>query len=119
MLVDPSTGKPRGFTSRRTTKGQDPRRQEREEIVAPKRGEEVMASKKDSGKKKEQKGSLPPGRRRPVSKSCRRRTPSHRVSPPSTRKDVVPALTKQFNYKKPMQVPRLEKIVINMGLGPL
>lgn len=32
-------------------------------------------------------------------------------------KEVVPALTKQFSYKNPMQVPRLEKVVINMGLG--
>jgi large subunit ribosomal protein L5 len=32
-------------------------------------------------------------------------------------KEVVPALTKQFAYKNPMQVPRLEKIVLNMGLG--
>jgi large subunit ribosomal protein L5 len=31
--------------------------------------------------------------------------------------DVIPALTKQFSYKNPMQVPRLEKIVVNMGLG--
>ncbi len=31
--------------------------------------------------------------------------------------EVVPALTKQFNYKNPMQVPRLRKIVVNMGLG--
>ncbi len=30
---------------------------------------------------------------------------------------VVPALTKEFNYKNPMQVPKMEKIVINMGLG--
>jgi large subunit ribosomal protein L5 len=30
---------------------------------------------------------------------------------------VVPALTKQFKYKNPMQVPRLQKIVLNMGLG--
>jgi large subunit ribosomal protein L5 len=27
------------------------------------------------------------------------------------------ALQKEFNYKNPMQVPRLEKIVINMGVG--
>src|SRR5438128_2115822 len=33
------------------------------------------------------------------------------------RADVVPALTKQFGYKNPMQVPRLAKIVVNMGLG--
>ena len=30
---------------------------------------------------------------------------------------VVPALTKKFAYKNPMMVPRLEKVVINMGLG--
>jgi large subunit ribosomal protein L5 len=33
------------------------------------------------------------------------------------RREVIPALAKQFKYKNPMQVPRLEKIVINMGLG--
>jgi large subunit ribosomal protein L5 len=30
---------------------------------------------------------------------------------------VVPALMKRFNYKNKMEVPKLEKIVINMGLG--
>jgi large subunit ribosomal protein L5 len=30
---------------------------------------------------------------------------------------VVPALMKRFNYKNRMEVPRLEKIVVNMGLG--
>jgi large subunit ribosomal protein L5 len=30
---------------------------------------------------------------------------------------VVPALNKQFGYKSSMEVPRLEKIVLNMGLG--
>jgi large subunit ribosomal protein L5 len=32
-------------------------------------------------------------------------------------KDIIPALTKQFSFKNPNQVPKLEKIVINMGLG--
>ncbi|MEO8462164.1 MAG: 50S ribosomal protein L5 [Chloroflexota bacterium] len=31
--------------------------------------------------------------------------------------DVVPGLQKQFSYVNPMQVPRLEKIVVNIGLG--
>ena len=31
--------------------------------------------------------------------------------------DVVPAMMKKFGYKNIMQVPKLEKIVINMGLG--
>lgn len=30
---------------------------------------------------------------------------------------VVPALIKRFNYRNRMEVPRLEKIVVNMGLG--
>ena len=33
------------------------------------------------------------------------------------RKDVVPALVKEFSYKNSMAVPRLRKIVVNMGLG--
>lgn len=32
-------------------------------------------------------------------------------------KEVVPALLKDFNYKNRMQVPKLEKIVVNMGVG--
>jgi len=32
-------------------------------------------------------------------------------------KEVVPALVKQFGYKSTMQVPRIEKIVLNMGVG--
>jgi large subunit ribosomal protein L5 len=31
--------------------------------------------------------------------------------------EVIPALTKEFSYKTPMQVPKLEKIVINQGVG--
>ena len=30
---------------------------------------------------------------------------------------VVPALVKQFNYSSVMQAPKLEKVVINMGIG--
>ena len=33
------------------------------------------------------------------------------------KKEVVPALMKKFNYKSVMQVPKLEKIVINMGVS--
>ena len=31
--------------------------------------------------------------------------------------DVAPALMKKFEYKSPMQIPRLEKIVVNVGCG--
>jgi large subunit ribosomal protein L5 len=32
-------------------------------------------------------------------------------------KEIVPALMKEFSYKSVMQVPRLEKVVLNVGLG--
>ncbi|HXI10004.1 MAG TPA: 50S ribosomal protein L5 [Thermodesulfobacteriota bacterium] len=32
-------------------------------------------------------------------------------------KEVIPAMMKEFKYKSVMQVPRIEKIVVNMGLG--
>jgi large subunit ribosomal protein L5 len=31
--------------------------------------------------------------------------------------DVVPALTREFSYNNVMQVPRIQKIVLNIGLG--
>jgi large subunit ribosomal protein L5 len=33
------------------------------------------------------------------------------------RNEIVPALTKQFGYKTRMQVPRVSKVVLNMGVG--
>jgi large subunit ribosomal protein L5 len=33
------------------------------------------------------------------------------------REEVVPALVKEFGYQNVMQAPRLEKIVVNVGLG--
>jgi len=33
------------------------------------------------------------------------------------RQEVVPAMMKEFGYRNVMQVPRLEKVVLNMGVG--
>jgi large subunit ribosomal protein L5 len=33
------------------------------------------------------------------------------------KRDVMPTLMKEFGYTNPMQVPKLEKITVNMGLG--
>ena len=33
------------------------------------------------------------------------------------KEEVAPALMSKFAYKSPMQIPRLEKVVINIGLG--
>jgi large subunit ribosomal protein L5 len=35
------------------------------------------------------------------------------------KKEVIPALMKKFNYKSVMEVPKLEKIVLNVGLGDI
>ena len=35
------------------------------------------------------------------------------------KKEVVPALMKKFNYQSIMEVPKLDKIVINVGLGDI
>ena len=33
------------------------------------------------------------------------------------KEEIAPALTKKFNYESSMQVPKIEKIVLNMGVG--
>src|SRR5277367_791997 len=33
------------------------------------------------------------------------------------RKEAVPALTKRFGYKNPMAVPKVAKVIINIGMG--
>jgi len=33
------------------------------------------------------------------------------------RKEIAPALSAQFGYKSPMEVPRISKVVLNMGVG--
>ena len=32
-------------------------------------------------------------------------------------KTVLPAMMKEFSYRNPMQVPRLDRIVVNVGMG--
>ncbi len=42
-------------------------------------------------------------------------------APPTLKKkyqdEIIPALQKEFGYKNVMQVPRIEKVVLNMGVG--
>ncbi len=47
------------------------------------------------------------------------KTSTTEVPPLRTRyqQEIVPLLMKEFGYKNPMQVPRLEKIVVNVGMG--
>ena len=51
-----------------------------------------------------------------ASPAVREKAPTPRLKE-HYQKDVVPSLMKQFSYKNPMQVPRLVKVVLNMGMG--
>jgi len=31
--------------------------------------------------------------------------------------EIIPALKKEFKYKSPMEIPKLTKIVVNVGVG--
>jgi large subunit ribosomal protein L5 len=59
---------------------------------------------KEKGKEKEQEKSSPKAKYIPRLKE-------------KYRKEVVPSLMKRFGYRNLMQVPKLEKIVINIGVG--
>lgn len=47
--------------------------------------------------------------------------PSGATTPPRLKeayfKKIVPALMSEFGYKNPMEVPRLERVVLNVGMG--
>jgi large subunit ribosomal protein L5 len=57
----------------------------------------------------------------PAEKKEAKAAPAEKAPTPRLReryqRDAVPALMKQFNYANPMQVPRLVKVVVNVGMG--
>jgi len=81
----------------------------------PKKAPVVDAPKKEKGEKRS-KIVAGDAAMRPVNT-----TPEDPNYVPRTKQryaeSVVPAMRKQFSYKNPMQVPRLQKVVVNMGLG--
>ncbi|MBI4535522.1 MAG: 50S ribosomal protein L5 [Ignavibacteriae bacterium] len=73
-------------------------------------------------KPKKGKGEVPKGGKaaQAADKPARKSAPEEKIAPrlsETYRKEVVPALMKRFNYKNVMQVPRLDKIAINIGVG--
>ncbi len=68
----------------------------------------------DKGKKKPE-GEAPQG------KPAAPKPPKPPAAPPRLlvryRNDIIPALRQKFGYKNTLQVPRLRKIVVNMGVG--
>ena len=76
-----------------------------------------MSKKED----KQKKGKAAKEAPEPQQEGGKKVKPAKPLEPPRLRvrysKEIVPALMKHFNYKNIMAVPKLEKIVINMGLG--
>jgi large subunit ribosomal protein L5 len=73
----------------------------------------MAAAKEQKGKgKKQQEAKAAP--QAEVISTAEIETPRFSIK---YKQEVVPALKKQFGFANPMQVPRLEKIVVNMGLG--
>ena len=73
-------------------------------------------------KKEEKPKKSKPAKQAPqVPQPTKAAKPAKPLEPPRLRvryaKEIIPAMMKHFNYKNVMAVPKLEKIVINMGLG--
>ena len=81
-------------------------------IAAPKADKEAKEAKAKSKRKEKAPAAISAAPGKAAAKGDK---PS-RVSE-SYKATVIPALMKDFGYKNPMQVPKLEKIVVNMGLG--
>ena len=64
---------------------------------------------------KEAKGKKPPKAEKPVQKEAAPTQPPRLQV--QYREAIVPALMKQFGYKTKMQVPRIAKVTLNMGVG--
>jgi large subunit ribosomal protein L5 len=77
-----------------------------EKEAAPKGGEKKVAHKKEAPARKDKEVD---------------EAPSGPQTPPRLKEtyfqQVVPALMKEFSYKNPMQVPRLQRVVLNVGMG--
>ncbi|MDP9149678.1 MAG: 50S ribosomal protein L5 [Myxococcota bacterium] len=78
-------------------------------------GKSDKASKTDKGKKSKGSQGASSGEQRASVVSTTEAVPPRLLG--KYRSEVIPALTKQFSYGNPMRVPRLSKIVVNMGLG--
>jgi len=75
----------------------------------------------EKAKKPKKEGAKPAKEKEaPAAKAPKAAKPKERVVArlaTTYRQEVIPALMKRFQYRNVMQVPRLEKIAINMGVG--
>jgi large subunit ribosomal protein L5 len=94
--------------------------------MADEKNDKAEPKKKKEGKG-EQKGGKPKGEKGAKGAEAKadapkaKKEPGPPPPPPRLREkyksDVIPALMKRFSYTNKMQVPKLTKIVVNMGLG--
>jgi large subunit ribosomal protein L5 len=77
--------------------------------------------KKDKPEKKEKKAKAPADGQQAAPAAKAPPKPEEPAKPARLRvrfgQEVLPELMKELGFKNPMQVPRLDKIVVNMGLG--
>jgi large subunit ribosomal protein L5 len=77
--------------------------------------------KKDKPEKKEKKGKAPADGQQAAAAEKAPPKPQEPAKPARLRvrfgQEILPALMQELGFKNPMQVPRLDKIVVNMGLG--
>jgi len=82
---------------------------------------EAKAKKKDGGAKPAKAGKSGKGGDAPKAAKAAVARSNEPARPPRLRKiyheSVVPAMIQRFSYKNRMQVPRMQKIVVNMGIG--
>ncbi len=92
-----------------------------EEKEAKPKGQPADKGGKPKGKQEPAKGKQESKGKDKKAKAEAADTPARPVVPPRMRDKyrdkVVPAMTKKFGYTNPMQLPRIEKVVVNMGLG--
>jgi large subunit ribosomal protein L5 len=81
---------------------------------APKAGAEAEAGKQAKGKGRQQQAGSEKSHTGPIAE-----VPKDYVARLKKlyRDDIVPKLVKEFGYKNALEVPRLDKIVLNMGVG--
>lgn len=91
-----------------------PRGEKKAEGEKKPKGEGKQAAKA-KGDRGEKKGNQKGGTDKKAAK------PSRPAPPPRLflryKSEIVPSLMQEFGFKNPMEVPRLEKITLNMGLG--
>jgi large subunit ribosomal protein L5 len=89
--------------------------------AAPKKTAAKEAAPKKTAPKEAAPKAKAPKEAAPKEKAAKVKAPREAAPVPRLadqyQKEIVPELMKQFSYKSVMQVPRIKKIVLNMGVG--